>query len=121
MASGFVVSNAGTTSAESSSCSDVVSGVGVSWFSGVSLGLAGSCSSDPVGVGTLIRVSSGTSGNELTVSSITATPRNEMLPYKATSDDYAAVTLIWASILTAACVVMGAKWIYRLFRERGEE
>lgn len=42
-------------------------------------------------------------------------------PYVATADDYAAVTLIWASILTAACLVMGAKWVYRLFRERGQE
>lgn len=41
-------------------------------------------------------------------------------PYQATSDDYQAVTLIFAGILTAACIIWGVKRIYRLLSDRPE-
>jgi hypothetical protein len=41
-------------------------------------------------------------------------------PYQATQDDYAAVTLIWLAILTAACVIWGVKRIYRALAARDE-
>lgn len=41
-------------------------------------------------------------------------------PYQATADDYAAVTGIFAAVLTAACVIWGVKKIYALLTERPE-
>lgn len=41
-------------------------------------------------------------------------------PYRATPDDYQAVTIIYAATLTAACVIWGVKQIYRLLTTRPE-
>lgn len=43
-----------------------------------------------------------------------------IVPYQATADDYAAVSLIFGAILTAACVIWGAKRIYHLLTSRPE-
>lgn len=40
--------------------------------------------------------------------------------YIATADDYAAVSVIFGVILTAACVIWGAKQVYNLLRNRPE-
>ena len=39
---------------------------------------------------------------------------------EATPDDYAAVSLIFGSILTAACVIWGVKQVLALLRDRPE-
>lgn len=41
-------------------------------------------------------------------------------PYVATADDYAAVSLIFGAILTAACLIWGSKQLYNLLRNRPE-
>jgi len=41
-------------------------------------------------------------------------------PYKATADDYEAVSLIFAAVLTAACVIWGVKRLYVLLTSRPE-
>jgi len=41
-------------------------------------------------------------------------------PYVATSDDYLAVSMIFGAILTAACVIWGAKQVLNMLRNRPE-
>lgn len=41
-------------------------------------------------------------------------------PYTATADDYQAVSLIFAAVLTAACVIWGVKRLYVLLTSRPE-
>lgn len=41
-------------------------------------------------------------------------------PYKATADDYAAVSTIFGVVLTAAAVIWGVKRIYNLISNRPE-
>jgi hypothetical protein len=43
-----------------------------------------------------------------------------IVPYVATADDYAAVTLIWAAVMTAAAIIWGAKRLYVLLTSRQE-
>ena len=55
-----------------------------------------------------------------TVTCPTSTCTLVIQPYVATADDYAAVSVIFGAILTAACLVWGVKQILRLLRERPE-
>ena len=55
-----------------------------------------------------------------TVSCPTSTCTLVISPYVATQDDYTAVSLIFAAIFTAACVIWGLKSVLVLFRERSE-
>ncbi len=41
-------------------------------------------------------------------------------PYKATPEDYEAVSVIFGAILTAACVIWGVKRILLLLKDRPE-
>lgn len=43
-----------------------------------------------------------------------------IVPYQATADDYAAVSLIFGAILTAACAVWGIKKVLAMLRDRPE-
>ena len=43
-----------------------------------------------------------------------------IVPYQATADDYASVTLIWAAVMTAACIIWGLKRLYKLLSARQE-
>lgn len=118
MASGDVMlAGSYGSGASSNSCADVLAGVGVAQMGIGSSFFAVACSSDPVIVGTNIIFGSST---VYPVTSITATPRNEMLPYKATTEEYTAVSIIFGLILTAACLVWGAKQILNLIRDRPE-
>lgn len=40
--------------------------------------------------------------------------------FKASADDYAAISIIFGAILTAACVIWGVKQIYNLIKTRPE-
>lgn len=55
-----------------------------------------------------------------TVTCPTSTCTLVISPYVASADDYSAVSLIFGAILTAACLVWGAKQILRLFQNRPE-
>jgi len=41
-------------------------------------------------------------------------------PYVATQEDYEAVSLIFAAVLTAACIIWGAKQVLNILRNRPE-
>lgn len=43
-----------------------------------------------------------------------------IVPYQATSDDYAAVSVIFGAVLAAACIIWGVKQIYNLVKNRPE-
>lgn len=43
-----------------------------------------------------------------------------IMPYKATAEDYAAVSLIFGAIFTAACLIWGLKQIHQLLKNRNE-
>lgn len=55
-----------------------------------------------------------------TVTCPTSTCTLVISPYVATADDYAAVSGIFLAILTAACLIWGAKSLLHLLRERPE-
>lgn len=55
-----------------------------------------------------------------TVTCPTSTCTLVIQPYVATSDDYTAVSLIFAAILVAACAIWGAKQLLKLLRDRPE-
>lgn len=113
MAAGVVVVAGMTIPVSSNSCADVMAGAGV-W---VQVGFPVFCSSDPIAVGSSFDWSNGT---VYTVTAVTATPRNEMLPFKAQPEDYAAVSIIFGLILAAACLVWGGKQVLNLLRDRPE-
>lgn len=41
-------------------------------------------------------------------------------PMRATSDDYIAVSAVFAAVLVALCLIWGAKQIFKLFNDRPE-
>lgn len=55
-----------------------------------------------------------------TVSCPTSTCTLVISPYVATVEDYEAVSLIFAAILTASCLIWGVKALLHLLRERPE-
>jgi hypothetical protein len=57
---------------------------------------------------------------ETTVTCPTSTCTLVISPYVATAEDYEAVSLIFGAILTAACVIWGAKQIFNMLRNRPE-
>lgn len=57
---------------------------------------------------------------ETTVTCPTSTCTLVIHPYVATADDYQAVSMIFGAILTAACLIWGAKQVLNLLRNRPE-
>ena len=55
-----------------------------------------------------------------TITCPTSTCTLVISPYVASADDYAAVSLIFGAILTAACLIWGAKALLNLLRDRPE-
>lgn len=55
-----------------------------------------------------------------TVTCPTSTCTLVITPYVATQEDYDAISIIFASVLAAACVVWGVKQVLNLLRERSE-
>lgn len=55
-----------------------------------------------------------------TVSCPTSTCTLVISPYVASADDYAAVSLIFGAVLTAACLIWGVKQILRILQNRPE-
>lgn len=93
------------------------------------------CSVDPVVTGATIKAVRWDNGaaTTYTVSAVTATAGttgvtalgvsssgSSSAPYKATADDYAAVTAIWVLTLTAAAIIWGVKRVYNLLSARQE-